>query len=39
VDIRRFFCENDVNDAIIEIDGEEAYHLKKVLRVKIGNLS
>ncbi len=37
MDIRRFFCENHVDDSIIEINEEEAYHLKKVLRVKIGN--
>ncbi len=35
MDIRRFFSRNPIVDSMIDIDSEEAYHLRKVLRVKI----
>ncbi len=36
MDIRRFFSRTPIVDSIIDIDSEEAYHLRRVLRVKIG---
>ncbi len=36
MDLRRFFSRADVNGSFIDLVDEEAYHLKKVLRVKKG---
>jgi len=36
VDLRRFFSRAEVNGSFIDLTDEEAYHLKKVLRVKKG---
>jgi 16S rRNA (uracil1498-N3)-methyltransferase len=38
MDLRRFFSEEKVRGSIIDIVDEEAYHLRKVLRVKKGTV-
>jgi len=36
MDIRRFFCDDEPKNSIMELTGEESYHLIKVLRVRKG---